>query len=93
MQDDDQLLDEIGPQPITSIQIGCEQKIVKALIDTSSDCNTISYDLFQMLKGVVVQPTNAIPKPFTSHTTKPKGVCNLVVHVDELSCGDKFFVT
>ena len=71
LQEDEELLDEIAPQPIISIQIGHEQKLVKALIDTGLDCNTISYDLFQQLKDVALQPTNAVLKSFTSHTTKP----------------------
>ena len=47
LQEDDKLLDEIVPQPKILIQIGHEQKIVKALIDMGLDCNTISQDLFQ----------------------------------------------
>ena len=43
---DDELLDEDVPQPIILIQIGLERKRVKALIDTGSDCSTISYELF-----------------------------------------------
>ena len=66
---------------------------MQALIDTGSDCNTISNDLFDQLEGVALQPTNAILRLFTAHTTKPRGMCNSVVFVDELSCGDKFFVT
>ena len=94
---DDALLDEDVPQPIILIQIGLERKIVKALIDTRLDCNTISYELFQTLNDVALQPTNAILRSFTSHITQPKGVCNLSVHVERLNCrlncGDKFFVT
>ena len=86
-------MDEDVPQPIILIQIGLERKIVKALIDTRLDCNTISYELFQTLNDVALQPTNAILRSFTSHITQPKGVCNLMVHVEQLSCGDKFFVT
>ena len=66
---------------------------MQALIDTGLDCNTISNKLFETLEGVALQPTNAILRLFTAHTTKPRGICNLVVFVDELSCGDKFFVT
>ena len=40
---EDELSNEDVPQPIILIQIGLERKIVKALIDTGSDCNTISY--------------------------------------------------
>ena len=89
----EELLDKVVPQPIITIQIGNEQKLVQALIDTGSDCNTISEDLFDQLEGIALQPTNTILKLFTAHTTKPRGICNLVVYVDELSCGDKFFVT
>ena len=79
---DDELLDEDVPQPIILIQIGLERKIVKALIDTGSDCNTISYELFQTLNDVALQPTNVVLQSFTSHITQPKGVCNLMVHVE-----------
>ena len=53
-------MDEVVPQPIILIQIGIDRKVVKALIDTGSDCNTISYELFQTLRNVALQPTNAI---------------------------------
>ena len=32
-------------------------------------------------------------KSFTGYTTKAQGVCELLLHVSELICGDKFFVT
>ena len=81
------------PQPIILIQIGLERKVVKALTDMGSDCNTVSYELFQTLNDVALQATNAILRSFTSHITQPKGVCNLIVHVEQLNCGDKFLVT
>ena len=93
LHEEEELLDEVVAQPIITIQIGDEQKMVQALIDTGSDCNTISNKLFETLEGVALQPTNAILRLFTTHTTKPRGICNLVIFVDELSCGDKFFVT
>ena len=93
LHDEEELLDEVVPQPIINIQIGNEQKLVQALIDTGLDCNIISNNLFEILEGVALQPTNAILRLFTAHTTKPRGICNLVVFVDELSYGDKFFVT
>ena len=82
LHDNDELLDEDGPRPIILIQIGLERKIVKALIDTGSDCNTISYELFHTLNDVALQPTNAVLRSFTSHITQPKGVCKLMVHVE-----------
>ena len=75
-------MDEIVPQPIILIQIGLERKVVKALIDMGLDCNTISYELFQTLNDIALQPTNTVLRSFTSHITQPKGVCNLVVHVE-----------
>ena len=93
LQEVDKLLDEIIPPPIITIQIGNEQIIMQALIDTGSDCNTISKDLFAQQEGIALLPTNAILRSVIAHTTKPRGICNLMVHVDELSCGDKFFVT
>ena len=74
--------DKDVPQPIILIQIGLERKIVKTLIDTGLDCNTISYELFQTLNDVALQPTNAVLRSFTAHTTQPKGVCKLMVHVE-----------
>ncbi|WP_232819258.1 hypothetical protein, partial [Homoserinimonas sp. OAct 916] len=62
------------------------------LIDTGADCNTISFELFQQLKGVELQPTNATLKAFTNHSIKARGTSELIVFVDELICGDKFFV-
>ena len=47
LHEEEELLDEVVPQPIITIQIGNEQKLVKVLIDTGLDCNTISQDLFQ----------------------------------------------
>ena len=79
--EDDELLDEDVPQPIIVIQLGLERKVVKALIDTGSDCNTIAYELFQTLNDVALQPSNTVLRSFTSHITQPKGVCNLMVHV------------
>ena len=93
LHEEDELLNEDVPQPIILIQIGLERKLVKALIDTGSDCNTISYELFHTLNDVALQPTHAVLRSSTSHTTQPKGVCKLMVHVERLSCGDKFFVT
>ena len=90
---DDELLDEDVPQPRILIQISLERKIVKDLIDTGSDCNTIFYELFQTLIDVALQPSNVVLRSFTSHITQPKGVCNLMGHVERLRCRDKFFVT
>ena len=90
---EDVLSDEDVLKPIIFIQIGLERKIVKALIDTGLDCNTISYELFQTLHDVALQPTNAVLRSYTSHITQPKGVCKSMVHVERLSCRDKFFVT
>ena len=66
---EDELLDEDVLEPIILIQIGLERKVVKALIDTGSNCNTISYELFQTLNDVALQPTNAALRSFTSHIT------------------------
>ena len=58
------------------IQIENEQKLVKTLIDTRLDYNTISQNLFEQLEGVALQSTNAILRSFIAHTTKPKGTCD-----------------
>ena len=93
LHDEKELLDEVIPPPIVTIQIGNEWKLVQALVDIGLDCNTISKYLFEQLEGIALLPTNAILRLFTAHTTKPRGICNFVVYVDELSCRDKFFVT
>ena len=93
LHDEEEVLDEVNPQPIITIQIGNEQKLVQALIDTWSKCNTISKYLFEQLEGIALIPMTIILRLFTTHTTKPREICNLVVYVDELSCEDKFFVT
>ena len=43
---DYEVWEEDVSQPIILIKIGLERKIVKALIDTGLNCNTISYELF-----------------------------------------------
>ena len=47
LHDEEELVDKVVPQTIITIQIGNEQKLVQALIDTRLDCNTISQLLFQ----------------------------------------------
>ena len=74
LHEEEELLDKVVPQPIIMIQIGNERKLMKILIDTGFDCNTISQDLFQQLEGATLQPKNAILKSFVSHTTKPKAI-------------------
>ena len=67
--------------------------MIQAFIDSGIDGNTISYELFKQLKGVELHKTTTIFKSFTSQKTEPHEVCMLNIFVDELSCGDKFFVT
>ena len=48
LHEEKDLLDKVVPQPIITIQIGNERKLVKALIiDMGLDYNTISQELFQ----------------------------------------------
>ena len=86
-------LDDETPPPFIAVQIGKERLPTYAFIDSGADGNTISYELFQKLKNVHLKETNAMFKSFTGHTTKAQGVCELLLHVSELICGDKFFVT
>ena len=88
LRGEDELEEEI-PQPIS----GDEIIVTHAFIDSGTDGNTTSYELYKQLKGVELHETTTMFKSFTGHKTKPHGVCMLQVFVDELSCGDKFFVT
>ena len=81
------------PPPFIVVQIGEERLPTYAFIDSGADGNTISYELFQKLRNVHLKETKAMFKSFTGHTTKAQGVCELLLHVSELICGDKFFVT
>ena len=79
LHEEDELLDKVVSQPIITIQIGNEQKTMKSLIDMGLDCNTISQDKFDQLKGASLQPTNTILRSFTTHTIKPKGTSKLAI--------------
>ena len=67
--------------------------MTQAFIDSGANGNTISHELYKQLKEVELHKTTTTFKSFTGHKTKPHGVCMLQVFVDELTCGDKFFVT
>ena len=67
--------------------------MTQAFIDSGADGNTIFYELCKQLKGVELHKTTTTFKSFTGHKTKPHRVCMLPVFVDEMTCGDKFFVT
>ena len=67
--------------------------MTQAFIDSGANGNTISYELYKQLKDVELQKTTTTFKSFTGHKTKPHGVCMLQVFIDELTYGDKFFVT
>ena len=86
-------LDEEIPQPIITIQVGEERLVTQAFIDSGADGNTISYEFYKQLKGVEIHKTTTTFKSSTGHKTKPHGVCMLPIFVDELTCGNKFFVT
>ena len=86
-------LEEETPQPIITIQVGEEQLVTQAFIDSGAYGNTISNELYKQLKDVELHETTTVLKLFSGHKTKPHGVCMLQVFFDELSCGDKFFVT
>ena len=67
--------------------------MTQAFIDSGADGNTIFYQLYKQLKGVELHKTTTTFKSFTGHKTKPHGLCMLLVFVDELTYGDKLFVT
>ena len=85
--------DETPPPPFIAVQIGNERLPTYAFIDSGADGNTISYEIFQQLTNVNLKETKAMFKAFTGHTTKVQGVCEVLLYVSELICGDKFFVT
>ena len=89
----DELSDEDVPQPIILIQIGLERKIVKALIDTRLDCNTISYELFQQLNRYELQETQVLKNPFIGQCIQAHFAHLLSLFIDELMCKDMFMVT
>lgn len=89
---DDQSDDET-PWPFIVVQIGNERNPTFTFIDSWADGNTISYELYQTLKNVDLQETNAVFKAYTGATVKARGMCHIMLHVRELMCGDKFFVT
>ena len=66
--------------------------MTQAFIDSGGNGNTISHELYKQLTSVELHDTITMFKSFTGHKTKPHEVCMLEVFVDELSCGDKFFV-
>ena len=70
-------MEEDTPQPIISIQVGEERLVTQAFIDSGANENTISYELYKQLKGVELKETTTTFKSFTSHNTKPHGVCML----------------
>ena len=92
-EDANESLDDETPPPFIAVKISKERLPTYAFIDSRVDGNTISYKLFQKLKNVNLKETNAMFKYFTGHTTKAQGVCEMLLHVSELICGDKFFVT
>ena len=67
--------------------------MTQAFIDSGADGNTISYELYIQLKGVELHKTTTMLKSFTGQKTKRHGVCMMKVYINELSYGDKFFVT
>ena len=75
------------------IQVGEERLVTQACIDSGANGNTMSYQFYKQLMGVELRDTTTMLKSFLGHKTRPHGFCMLQVFVDELSCGDKFFVT
>ena len=90
---DEDKLEEETPQLVITMQVGEERLVTQAFIDSGANGNTISYELYKKLKGLELHGTTTMFKSFIGHKTKPHGVCRLQVFVDELSYGDKFFVT
>ena len=48
------------PPPFIAIQLGIDRLETHAFIDSKVDCNTISYELFQKLKGVHLKDINVV---------------------------------
>ena len=81
------------PKPIIHVQIGKERILVRAFLDTGADGNLISNKLYQQLQGIKLEKKPMKLQTFLGETIKPVGVCMLDLYVNELTCGDKFFVT
>ena len=81
------------PKPIINVQIGEDRLLVKAFLDTGADSNLMSYDFYQKLDKVALNATSTTIQTFTGQTVTPKGVCEVEMFVNELTCGDEFLVT
>ena len=86
-------LEEETPQPFIAIRIIKEEIQTYTFIDFGADGNTISYELYTKLQGAQLTQTNVVFEAYTGHQTKALGCCKLNMFVNELICGDKFFVT
>ena len=81
------------PPPFIAVQMGQERLQAYAFKDSSTDGNTISYELFKTLKNVHLKDIDAVFRSYTGHMTRAFGMCKLELNVSELIYGDKFFVT
>ena len=86
-------MEEETPQPFIAVCIRKEEIQTYAFIDSEADRNTISYELYTKLQDAQLTQTDAVFEAYTSHQTKAFGCCALPMFVNEVTCGDKFFVT
>ena len=84
---------EETPKPFIVVSAGKEKIMSHAFIDTGSDGNTLSYELYKEISSIVLRSTNTQFEAYTGHTSKAVGYCNLRVEINGLTCGDEFFVT
>ena len=72
--------DEDTPQPFIAVQLGKEGIQTYAFIDSRTDGNTISYELFEQLKGVELQELGLFSNPIQAIQQKNQA-CVLYVYV------------
>ena len=88
----DQDLEEETPQPFIAVRIGEEEIQTYAFIDSGADGDTDSYELYTKLQDTQLVQTNAVFQAYMGHQAKALGCCKLHMLVNELTCGDKFFI-
>lgn len=79
--------------PLIEVEISKERKAIQAFLDTGSDDNIISYELFECLNDVKLTQTQVQFQDYSGHLAPAFGCCVIKMFVQGLTCGDEFFVT
>ena len=88
MDDLDADSDGDTPLPFIEVKVGDERTNLHAFIDTE-----LTGTQFQCLSGMTLSPTHAHFKDYLVHLTPTLCLGTLKLFFDELTYGDKFFVT